>query len=450
MQPLLWVRIIIISKLIFIFDYFYFKPITLSLLAISSTLFFAESTDWQLLIIEALYYLTLTSFLNYRSKTNLKIEKMEEKQSANFAKARQVHQNSLPDTLPTEDDISMAAFYQPAEELGGDYYNVFKVDHGSMNVFFDQYFIYMFDVSGHGIDSAMLAIFINNTIEDYFKLQHEKGETVSPEKILSYIDKQYRAEEYPGDYLVCLLVGVLDLNSYEFTYSSSGFQFPFYKLSPDGNLVELKTGGLPISSSVEQSFLELKETTIDFAKNEMMFFTTDGLLEQTIDSGMYNNELKEALKGIDYFHPAALVESIKNDFISFTGSQYGDDDITYLSIGRLAGESKEWEFAEENEELINRQNKIISYLHDSDIVNSHLINTLQDLTSLIWQKSHKLSVKTLVNEDYLMISLRGDKEEIEWNQFLENNLDLTKLKEEGIQIFPCSKHCTKVYIFAKL
>ncbi|MFO7818717.1 MAG: SpoIIE family protein phosphatase, partial [Halanaerobacter sp.] len=239
MQPLLWLRIIIISKLIVIFDYLYFKPIILSLLTISSILFFAESNNWQLLIIEALYYLTLTLFLNYRSKTNLKIEKMAEKQSANFAKARQIHQNSLPDSLPAEDDITMAAFYQPAEELGGDYYNVFKVDHGSMNVFFDQYFIYMFDVSGHGIDSAMLAIFINNTIEDYFKLQHEKGETVSPEKILSYIDKQYRAEEYPGDYLVCLLVGVLDLNSYEFTYSSSGFQFPFYKLSPDGSLVEL-------------------------------------------------------------------------------------------------------------------------------------------------------------------------------------------------------------------
>ncbi|WP_204701520.1 PP2C family protein-serine/threonine phosphatase [Halanaerobacter jeridensis] len=450
MNLFIWLRVILISSFILLSNYSYWKTIITSCLINISLLLIVPPLHLNLILLELIYYLTLISFSNYRQKTKEEIAKMKQEQQDNFTKARQIHQNSLPDSLPEKADLSVAAFYQPAAELGGDYYNVFKVNHGSMNVFFEQYFIYMFDVSGHGIDSAMLSIFINNTIEDYFKLQHNEGEEVSPKRILEYIDTQYRAEGYPDDYLVCLLVGVLDLNNYEFTYSSSGFQFPFYKLSKDGNLNELDTGGLPISSSVDKSFIELEETTIEFKKNEMMFFTTDGLLEQTVEAGMYNNKLKDELTTLDYFHPAVLVENIRHDFFNVTGSEYGDDDITYLTIARLNSELKEWTIEEKKDDLNKKQQVISSYLSDFSTIPEELISTFEYLSDLIWQKTHHLSITTLADRDYFMISLSGVQKEINWQKIITENLNLSQLQNKGIKVFPCNKHGNKLYLFTHL
>ena len=449
METLLWLRIIIISKLIFIIYYFNYKTTLFSLLTIISPLILRQSNNWNLIVLELLYYLILTLYFNFKNQKNTKITEMKEKQSAIFAKARQIHQNSLPDKLPEEDDICMSAFYQPAEELGGDYYNVFKIDHGPMDVFFNQYFIYMFDVSGHGIDSAMLGMFINNTIEDYFKLQHNKGEKVAPKDILQYIEKQYQEEGYPDDYLICLFVGVLDLNNYEFNYSSLGFQFPFYKITKNGALKELETGGLPISASIETACLEFEETSISFQKDEMIFFTTDGLVEQTISSGKYNHKLKEELRTINYFNPYALVESIKNDFINFHGTKYGDDDITYLAIGRLTGEKKEW-LIEEREEANETQQEITSYLKNVDTDTVAIRQIFQQLSDLIWKKAKKLEVKILITKDYLMVSLSGVDTKFNWSQLINNNLAPAELKNKDIELFRSHNHKHKVCLFKKL
>ncbi|MGM0501610.1 MAG: PP2C family protein-serine/threonine phosphatase [Bacillota bacterium] len=403
-----------------------------------------------LLSIAFYFYLQFKSSQQQIKKQQQQLKKMIEQQNSNFKKAKKIHQNSLPDNLPEKDDLSVAAFYQPAEELGGDYYNIFQIDHGSMDIFFDQYFIYMFDVSGHGIDSAMLSIFINNTIEDYFRLQHTQGEEVSPQKILNYITEQYRAENYPDDYLVCLFAGVLELNNYKFTYSSSGFHFPFYKVSKTGELAEIKTGGLPISSSIDKSFVELEETTIDFKQDEFMFFTTDGLLEQVTNSTRYGGQLEQKLKDINYFHPAFLVESIKRDFANFTGSEYGDDDITYLAIGRLDSKLKEWSITAKQQDFKVKKQEIINYLTfiNSDI--TPIKEAFSKLATSIWQCVPELKVKVLITPEYLMISINIQQSQIDWHELIASKLDQGKLNQKIIEVFPSNKNNNQLYLFQKI
>ena len=450
MNVFMWLRIGLISLIILLNDYSNSKLAITSLMATAGIIIWLPPADLNLLFLELLYYFTLSLFIQYKLESKQQIRKMTQEQQANFTKARHIHQNSLPEELPEREDLSIAAFYQPAEELGGDYYNVFKVDHGSMNVFFEQYFIYMFDVSGHGLDSAMLASFINNTIEDYFKMQHNEGEEVSPKQILKYIDQQYRAENYPGDYLVCLLVGVLDLKNYEFTYSSSGFQFPFYKISKNGVLEELSTGGLPISSSVDEKFIELYETTIEFKEDEMMFFTTDGLVEQTIDKGTYNEQLKTELTTIDYFHPAAVVEKIKEDFIASTGSEYGTDDITYLSIARLNSSLEEWEITAEEQNFKEQQTAIINYLDTLEFNTQTISTNFYKLSTLLWPHTSQLTIKILTTNDYFMISYTGKNQDRDWNQLIAQNFNPDQLKNNKTQIFSCNQHGNKVYLFSTI
>ena len=73
-----------------------------------------------------------------------KIKELEANIKRKLKKARNVHQRMLPDKLAEPDGYFISDYYQPAEYIGGDYYNVFKIDHGSMDAFFDQYLVYFF------------------------------------------------------------------------------------------------------------------------------------------------------------------------------------------------------------------------------------------------------------------------------------------------------------------
>jgi sigma-B regulation protein RsbU (phosphoserine phosphatase) len=452
MNSLLWLRIIFISLVIQLNNYSNSKLTISSILAITGIIILLPPTGINLLSLELLYYFTLNLFIHYKEQSEQEINKMVKEQDENFAKARHIHQNSLPKELPEREDLSIAAFYQPAEELGGDYYNVFKVDHGAMDIFFNQYFIYMFDVSGHGLDSAILGTFINNTIEDYFKMKHQEGAEVSPKQILKYIDQQYRAENYPDDYLVCLLVGVLDLENYKFTYSSSGFQFPFYKINRARKLDELQTGGLPISSSVEKEFINIYETTIEFKENEMMFFTTDGLLEQTMTEGRYKQRLKEKLTTSNYFHPAAVVEEIKRDFTTVLKAEsgYANDDITYLAITRLNGTKEEWHINTAQQNFKEKQTDIINYLYDLEINTQTSITKFYKLSTLLWPYTEQLTVKILTTNDYLMISCTGNKQNSNWKEIINQNIITCGLDTSECDIFSSTQHENKIYLFTNI
>jgi sigma-B regulation protein RsbU (phosphoserine phosphatase) len=380
----------------------------------------------------------------HKQQHNLK--EIQTQHQSNLAQAKMIHYNSLPDNLPQKNNLAVAAFYQPAEDLGGDYYNIFKIDHGAMDIFFEQYFVYMFDVSGHGIASAMLSTFINNTIEDYFSLYHNQGEEIVPKQILGYINKHYRAENYPDDYLICLLGGILDLNNYEFTYSSAGFQFPFYKINNTGTLTKLKAGGLPISSAIDNSLFELEEITISFAENEIIFCTTDGLLEQVINSNRYNEKLESRLKNIDYLHPSFLIESVKQDFINFNGSQSGDDDITCLAIGRPNGDLEKWQLKTEDDNFELTKKEITNYLAG---LNSNT-DFFQPLINLGLEKSNQLSVIILASNNYLMFVLNTSKTNLNWIEIINNNPNLSQLKQESISFFCPNETNTKLYIFKSL
>ncbi|MGF7184655.1 serine phosphatase RsbU (regulator of sigma subunit) [Desulfitispora alkaliphila] len=95
----------------------------------------------------------------------------------------------------------------------------------------------------------MLNNFIIETVKGYFALKHQPGQIVSPKKIIDYIVEKYHQENFPGDYFVCIFLAVIDIKTEEITYSSVGFQLPPLFLLKNGKVMELGTGGLPVSSA---------------------------------------------------------------------------------------------------------------------------------------------------------------------------------------------------------
>ncbi|MFW6266013.1 MAG: ATP-binding SpoIIE family protein phosphatase [Halanaerobiales bacterium] len=371
------------------------------------------------------------------SEQKVDLKRFKKFRDKNLNKARQIHQNSLPDKLPQPEGLQMAAYYNPAEQLGGDYYNVVKIDHGSMDVFFDQYFIYMFDVSGHGLDSAMLSLFINETIENYFKLRHQEGELLSPAKILKYIDKQYRNEGYPDDYMVCIFGGVLDVRENNFVFSSLGFQFPFYHVKND-KIKELKTGGLPVSSSFDPELIEFQEKEIKLQENSFLFFTTDGLYEQKVADEIYGDILKSRLRKTAGL-PAPFVSNyIIQDFKDFTKGRGFKDDITFLTISSQGDKEKTWQGNSSKEGFKDLKHKIIKYIKENICLEKEdIIFAFKELLANACEHGNKLdpdkkvTVKILLKkEKYLMILIEDEGNGFDWREELQKEFELNR-EERG-------------------
>jgi len=367
---------------------------------------------------------------------NKKIEELKNDIDVELNKARNVHRQMLPKNIPEPKDISISTYYEPAEYIGGDYYNVFKIDHGSMSSLFDQYLIYVFDVSGHGIDSTLLSIFINETIENYFKLKHNPGEMVSPAEIMEYIDREYQKEEFPADYIVSLFVGLLDANSYKLKYSSAGFQFPIYLTDKNRSVSEIDIGGLPLSAALGSSEQTRKEQELFIEKENTLLLSTDGLMEQKNSSSAFYSRIKNSLKKDKELPPHFLRDKLLNEFYEFNGDNAVKDDVTFIIIERQDVDIRVWESGIRDDDFASTLADIKEYIFEDYGENkaSHkLLNVLKSYVNIDNFPSEKKSVDIRVfdNTDYIMFTLAEESGHFDWKILLEHDQELVNLRDDA-------------------
>ena len=72
----------------------------------------------------------------------------------------------LPASFPGIKGTEFAAKYMPCEKVGGDFYNVFRLDEQNVGILIG-------DVAGHGVSSARINVFSNQNI--FFKKEYDDG-----------------------------------------------------------------------------------------------------------------------------------------------------------------------------------------------------------------------------------------------------------------------------------
>lgn len=358
------------------------------------------------------------------------IKDLEKDLKIKLKKARNIHQRMLPDNLDEPDNFFFSDYYQPAEYIGGDYYNVFKIEHGSMDPFFEQYLVYFFDVSGHGIDSTLLSIFVNDSIESYFKLQHNPGEKISTNELMNYIDQRYQKEGFPDDYLVCLFISVLDNKKNTLSYSSGGFQYPIYKVNSEAEIEKINIGGLPISTALGALEDQREEKVIAFEKDTTLVLSTDGLLEQNNGTDEYFDHFEELLNKYQFLPAPFLKDLICSDFYNFTNDDPAEDDITFLLLERAAGKIFNYHLNSDNR-AEKFKNEFEQFLRDEDR-DKAIIKLMKKIAYEILDSSDsKMKFKALKSHDLLMLSFEKDKNSGSWDSVLKLYPELTSIAEKN-------------------
>src|SRR6056297_107851 len=334
------------------------------------------------------------------------IEDLKKDIEGKLKKAQDVHRKMLPDGLNEPQNFFISDYSKPAEYIGGDYYNLFKIDHEAMDPLFNQYLFYFFDVSGHGIDSTLLSIFINDSIENYFKLRHNPGEMVSTKDLMTYIDQKYQNEQFPDDYLLCMFIGVIDLDKSQLEYSARGFQFAFFELDSHNNINDYSIGGLPISTAIGSMKNFNKEEKLELEKNTSLFFSTDGLFESENENIIYHKKIDKLLKKYSFLPAPYLNDIIQKDFYDFMGDKDNRDDITYLIMDYFDGDVEEGNIFKQNFEL--------------DFIN----DIKENLTTFI-KSNEKISSKNNINFKFIddsskiMLAIEDKSRKVKWDEFIK-------------------------------
>lgn len=168
----------------------------------------------------------------------------------------------LPDTAPfNTGSLRVGARCAPAESVGGDFYQLFRLSDERIGVMIG-------DVSGHGFSAALIMALTMSAAAIYAQ------ESASPASVLQRIHQALIKELESTDMYVTLFYCVLDSKSGQVTYANAGHPHAF-RITEDGEINRLGATDPPLGMS---PFEEYGEDMVPWvAQQDLLALFTDGL-----------------------------------------------------------------------------------------------------------------------------------------------------------------------------
>jgi PAS domain S-box-containing protein len=230
--------------------------------------------------------------------------------------ARMIQHTLLPKSLPELEGHEIAAYYQPAREVGGDFYDFLRLPDGRLGLFVG-------DVSGKGVPAAIVMAITRTLLRSAYHLG-------SPGEILKQVNDSLLPDIPPNMFVTCL-VALLDSRTGRLQYANAGHDLPYVRHA--AGVGKLQATGMPLGLMPDMSY-EQKEITLEPGESILLY--SDGLVEA-------HDPRREMfgfprMQGHVSAHPegATLIDSLLAELERFTGENWEqEDDITLLTLQRL-------------------------------------------------------------------------------------------------------------------
>jgi serine phosphatase RsbU (regulator of sigma subunit) len=232
--------------------------------------------------------------------------------------ARTIQQASLPKEVPTLEGWQINPYYQPAREVGGDFYEFLELDDGRVG-------FAVGDATGKGVPAAFV---MSATCALLGGVATASG--ASPGKVLERINEAVLARIPPNMFVTCFYC-ILDPKSGRLVYANAGHDLPYLR-SQGGDCEELRARGMPLGLMPGMSYEE-KEVTLQ--AGEAALFYSDGLVEAHNPHGeMFGFPRLRALVA-HHSEEGSLEEVLLEELYSFVEEGWEqEDDITLLTLRR--------------------------------------------------------------------------------------------------------------------
>jgi len=232
--------------------------------------------------------------------------------------ARQMQISLFPEQLPDIAGYSLAAFWQPAHETSGDYYNVFELSDGRWG------FI-VADVCGKGAPAALRMAMTHSLIRE--RVERES----SPAALLSQVNRSLCKQDTDMQF-VTSFYAILDPKKSIITYALAGHPPPFLRTA-SGQVKKLDGRGIALGVIPEA---EYQDINLALSPGDSLVAYTDGVTDANSPANLSYEmtQLKTAI-GAAPPHAAALLNHLQTTLVDWVREAPNYDDITLLAIGRM-------------------------------------------------------------------------------------------------------------------
>jgi serine phosphatase RsbU (regulator of sigma subunit) len=235
--------------------------------------------------------------------------------------ARSIQQASLPREVPSPEGWQISPYYQPAREVGGDFYDFHFLSDGRLGVVVG-------DATGKGVPAAL----VMSTTCGMLQLAAAALDSSSPGAVLERVNETLFAR-IPPDMFVTCFYAILDPKSASLIYANAGHDLP-YLWHGGGEAEDLRARGMPLGLMPGMGY-EGKEGALE--AGEAAFFYSDGLVEAHDPKGeMFGFPRLRALVA-EHAEGRSLGDFLLEELYSFTGQGWEqEDDIMLLTLRRSA------------------------------------------------------------------------------------------------------------------
>ena len=229
--------------------------------------------------------------------------------------AKQIQLSALPTNFPTDEDYSIYAQMIAAKEVGGDFYDFYKLNDTTVAFL-------AADVSGKGIPAAMFMMTAKTIIKDLA----ESGMAVND--IFTKANEKLCQNNESGMFVTAWM-GILDVTTGNMQFANAGHNPPLLKRA-DGSFEYLKTRAGFVLAGMEGVRYRVGELTL--GPGDRLFLYTDGVPEATnTQNEIYGEERLLAFMNQNAKTVATdLLPALKANIDEFVGQAAQFDDITML------------------------------------------------------------------------------------------------------------------------
>jgi serine phosphatase RsbU (regulator of sigma subunit) len=231
--------------------------------------------------------------------------------------ARVIQQTLLPKDIPEYHDWSIAAHWQPARAVSGDFYDFITFPDGKLA-------LVVADVTDKGVPAALVMATTRSI------LQSVTEHFASPGKVLERTNDML-CPHIPTNMFVTCLYALLDPSSGHMRFANAGHNLPYLRTS--NGVIELRARGMPLGLMPEMDY---EEKEIDISPGDELIIYSDGLVEAHNPNGdMFGfPRLREMLASGEV--EDGLIERLLQELSLFTGPAWEqEDDVTFVTLERL-------------------------------------------------------------------------------------------------------------------
>jgi len=240
--------------------------------------------------------------------------------------ARVIQETLLPKEIPTIAGWALAAHWQPATEVSGDFYDFIHLPDGRIGVL-------VADVTDKGVPASLVMA----TTRSILRAAAER--LIEPGKVLARTNELLHPD-IPAKMFVTCLYMVIEPGSGEIVLANAGHNLP-YVLS-NGEVTELRATGMPLGLMPGMPYDEIEAT---LTPDQMLVLSSDGLIEahnnqgEMYGFGRFKSEMAALGEGVD------TIPAVMKSFQDFTGGDHEqEDDITLVTLqysGKKLGEGEQ-------------------------------------------------------------------------------------------------------------